>query len=43
MALAGVQTHDLNNPEMLEIIKDVLTQYIVDEEMGEEDIDFTAR
>ena len=28
---------------MLEIIKDVLTEYIVDEEMNEEDVDFTAR
>jgi len=43
LALSGIHTDDLDNPEMLSIIKDVLTEYIVDEEMGEDDIDFTAR
>ena len=43
LALAGINTEDLEKESTMELIKDVLTDFIIDDDMNEEDIDFTAR
>lgn len=43
LAATGIKTEDLNNPEIMGMIQEILTEQIVDEEMNEDDVEFAAR
>ena len=43
LAVSGLEKDDLEKPEIMEMIRTLLADFIVDEDMNEDDIDFTAR
>ena len=42
LAATGIKTEDLGNPQILSMIQEILTEYIVDEEMNQEEVGFLA-
>ena len=43
LAVANVSTEDLKDANTMQMIQEVLTDFIADDEMGEEELEFTAR
>jgi|FrelakmetLWP11LW_1041352.scaffolds.fasta_scaffold161139_2 hypothetical protein len=43
LALAGVNSDDLKNKDTMEMIQEVLTDFIADDDMKKEDVEFAAR
>ena len=43
LAATGIKSEDLKNPEIITMIQEILTEQIVDEEMNQEEVEFTAR
>ena len=43
LALAGIKIEDMNKAETMDAIQDVLTDFIADDEMNAEDVEFAAR
>ena len=43
LAVAGVKYEDLGDKDTMELIQEVLTDFIADEEMDEDELEFAAR
>lgn len=43
MALAGIKLEDMNKASTMDMIQDVITDFIADDEMNADDVEFAAR
>lgn len=43
LALAGIKMEDMNKSATMEMIQDVITDFIADDEMNADDVEFAAR